>query len=301
MKTRKDDKPSAKVKSKGAVREPSKKRLQKKEAGKRSAKKQGASRNEKKIEASYAPRKWGRYALIAIFLIAIGAGISRVNWDAVLQKAYMSTNRPLANIMIEGEFSFVSKQEIQDLIMSKLDGNFVELDLVGVKLAIEENAWVETVTIQRIWPDSLKVSIGEHGPIARWKDNGYINRDGELINVESNAQLSYLPQLSGPEDSSRELAQQYLLFSELLKTSELRVTEISVDKRMSWQVKIDNAFVLVLGRNGIQEKLEAFRLVYSQHLAGVKEKIKSIDMRYEKGLAVQWNTLSDLVAASQIQ
>lgn len=252
-------------------------------------------------QASEPSRKWGRYVMAVVFLIVSSFGVAHLDWQAVYAKAYKSANRPLANITIEGEFKFVSKEDLQSLISSKLDGSFVDLDLQDVKLAIEENAWVDYVTIERIWPDSLLLKVAEHKPIARWNGNGFISNDGELIKSGDNVFLMDLPLLSGGERDSREVAKNYVSFSNILNVSNLKLSGLRVDENMSWIIDVDNAFTLVLGRYEIQQRLENFQYVFESYLEKKKHKINRVDMRYERGLAVEWKSDSEFVAASSVE
>lgn len=245
--------------------------------------------------------KWGRYLILVAALSAGFFGLAQINWGAIYHKAYVATNRPLANIKIEGEFRFVAKETLQSLISEKLDGSFVDLDLGAIKHAIESDPWVANVTIERIWPDSLKLAVKEHTPIARWNDDGFIASDGELIKVGSNGQLGHLPLLAGDQFSSRDLTKNYLAFSEILKSSALKIRDLKVDSQLSWSIAFEEGFLLVLGRDNIQERLESFSYVYAAYLKEKKVKLERIDMRYERGLAVKWKDESELVAASSIQ
>ncbi|MFL0801746.1 MAG: cell division protein FtsQ/DivIB [Agarilytica sp.] len=251
----------------------------------------GASATENK-----APVKWGRYVLLAICFVVGGFGLTKVQWQEIYAKTYSATNRPLASIKIEGKFKFVSKASLQQLISSRLNGSFVDLNLHDVKTAIEVNPWIDSVLIERIWPDSLKLKIEEHTPIARWNDNGFINREGELVKVVSNQILADLPLLSGLEVNTDELTKNYVFFSELLKRSGLRIDGLSVDSVLSWSIQLDQGFELILGSDDIQSKIENFAFVYQQYLGNKKNQIDRVDMRYEKGLAVKWKQRSEYVA-----
>ncbi len=275
---------------------PEKNAKQKRRDRKKTGAEIGATRNAP--ESSF---KWGRYVFALAFFAMSSYALMNVNWSSVYSKAYDSANRPLANISIEGEFKFVSKGELKSLISAKLDGSFVDLDLQSIKFAIEENAWVDSVTIERIWPDSLLLKIIEHKPIARWNDDGFINHEGELVKTGSNDVLASLPLLSGSEVNSKELAKNYVVFSEALHKNNLKLSGLGVDEKMSWTVDVGGEFTLVLGRFDIRERLENFQYVYKAYLETKKQKIKRVDMRYERGLAVEWTEESKFVAVRTLR
>lgn len=266
----------------------------------RAAKKvvRGATRSKKSFTFDQCAR-WARFAICVCVVGVSGYGLSLINWDALANKIHSTTYRPLANVKIEGEFNFVSQQQLQDMLLSKLDGSFVDLDLREVKAALESNPWIDYVAIERIWPDSLKIRVVEHKPIARWNTDAYINHDGRLVKVDSNSRLAHLPLLSGADGKSTLVAENYVFFSNLLKNGELKITAIKLDEKMSWDVEINNEFSLILGNNDIHKKVENFKHIYDAHLHKSKEKISRIDMRYESGMAVQWKKGSEAIAAAR--
>jgi len=243
----------------------------------------------------------GKWLFFLPILIAIlSLFFFRIDWNSVYEKAYMSASRPLAKVRIEGKFRFVKREDVKALISSKLDGGFVDLNLQSIKSSVESEPWIESVLIERVWPDNLKLKIVEQTPIARWKDNGFINREGELVVIESNKALIDLPSFSGDQQDSKELARNYLAFSEMLKNTGLQISGLEVDKKSAWTLHLKDGFTLVLGRENIRKRLEDFRYVFEEHLVKNKSKISRIDMRYESGMAVKWEYGHEWVAARSV-
>ncbi len=255
----------------------------------------GATRARRQTEQK--PIRWGRVIAAPAIILGLGFAVAQLQWQAIYQKVYLTTNRPLGSVKIEGEFRFVGKAELKDMILPKLDGSFIDLDLGNVKHALESNPWIDRVTIERIWPDSLKLKIMEHKPIARWKDKGFVSREGEVINVATNETLRALPLLSGEEENIRELAQNYLIFTEILRSSDLTISGLQIDEKKAWTLLVAEGFSLVLGREDIHGKLENFLYVYETYLKKNKRELARVDMRYERGLAVRWKDDNELVAA----
>lgn len=214
--------------------------------------------------------------------------LAQVDWLALKYKVQGVANKPLAKISIQGEFEYLSKPSIQEIISESLNGNFVDLNLVELKHEVEAHPWVYDVRLQRVWPDGLVITVIEQKPIARWGDNGFINQFGELIHVENNKTLTTLPLLFGEERLSNEIAKTYLEMARLLASGGLNLKGLQVDKKRSWELVLDDSMLLVLGNDDVIAKLQNFLLVYQQHLTGVKHKIKRVDLRYESGLAVEW-------------
>lgn len=226
--------------------------------------------------------KWLVVPCIAVWLVA------QVDWLALRHEVQGVANKPLANISIKGEFEFLAKERIRNIVSESLNGNFVDLNLVEIKQKVEADPWVYDVRLQRVWPDGLIITVIEQKPIARWGNSGFINQYGALIHVDNNDALVSLPLLFGEERLSNEIAKTYLEMARLLASRGLNLKGLQVDSKRSWELVLDNSMLLVLGQDEVTAKLQNFLLVYEKHLASVKHKIKRVDLRYESGLAVEW-------------
>lgn len=197
--------------------------------------------------------------------------------------------RPIKSVVVEGDFNFISKQRATELIGNEIDGDFLQLDLMQLKNALLSDPWVEKVTLNRRWPDTLVVKISEQKPIARWGD-GFLNQRGEIVLIDDAGKLSGLPWLQGNEADAPEILQQYQDLSQLLRSRGLEVIALKCDNKKSWRLTIKNHVEIALGRDQVMEKMRRFVTVYDTHLSSVWLDVKAIDLRYTNGVAVRWVT-----------
>src|SRR5690606_38898396 len=200
--------------------------------------------------------------------------------------------RPLSQVSVEGEFRYVGKERTMELISAELDGDFLQLDLMRLKSALEADPWVEYAALGRRWPDILLVKIIEQKPIARWGEHGFMNQRGEIIHVDSTTALMELPRLDGDETDARKIMQQYQDLAQLLRSRGLEILALSSDKKRSWRVTLKGGVEIAIGRDQVMEKMRRFITVYDHHLKELWTDIKSIDVRYTNGIAVQWQAES---------
>ncbi|HSC68867.1 MAG TPA: cell division protein FtsQ/DivIB [Cellvibrio sp.] len=195
--------------------------------------------------------------------------------------------RPIKSVVVEGDFNFITKQRATELIGNEIDGDFLQLDLMQLKNALLDDPWVEKVTLNRRWPDTLVVKITEQKPIARWGE-GFLNQRGEIVRVEEAGKLSGLPWLQGSEADAAEILQQYQDLSQLLRSRGLEVIALQCDNKKSWRLTIKNHVEIALGRDQVMEKMRRFVTVYDTHLSNIWLDVKAIDLRYTNGVAVRW-------------
>ena len=243
---------------------------------------QKTGRTGKKFWQSWNFSWINRKSGTAIFVIGLCFGIYWVSGPVA--KVF---ERPIKSVVVEGDFNFITKQRATELIGNEIDGDFLQLDLMQLKNALLTDPWVEKVTLNRRWPDTLVVKISEQKPIARWGD-GFLNQRGEIVLINDASKLSGLPWLQGSEADAPEILQQYQDLSQLLRSRGLEVLALKCDNKKSWRLTIKNHVEIAFGRDQVMEKMRRFVTVYDTHLSNVWLDVKAIDLRYTNGVAVRW-------------
>ena len=115
-----------------------------------------------------------------------------------------------------------------------------------------------------------------------------VNRHGEVVQVATNEKLIELPLFKGPQGTAKMLAKRYQQMSASLAGIDLKVSELVLNERRAWQVKLNNGVLLKLGRAALNAPLSRFVAVYKDVLKEKTEKIQTVDLRYTNGFAVRW-------------
>jgi len=201
---------------------------------------------------------------------------------------YKQIDKPLTNVMIGGDFTYLQPAELSQLLAGEVEGGFLSVDLAGLRQVLRQHPWVRDVSIGREWPSMLKVEVTEEVPIARWGQKGFLNRLGEELIIENNSHLSALPVLRADTASSREMMVNYQLMAELLVPTGLKIAELQRDSLGVWYVDTAPGLRMVIGRDQISEKIRRFNLVWAAGLNKYVKDIAAVDLRYPNGLAVAW-------------
>ncbi len=104
----------------------------------------------------------GIFATIFICLLAAG-GVSWVYMGMVTQEQW-----PVRWLEIDGTFERVSAEQLRAGLSPVATGSFFTIDLGAIKKAAYRQPWVAEVTVQKTWPDTVKVQIREFTPVAHW-------------------------------------------------------------------------------------------------------------------------------------
>ena len=179
----------------------------------------------------------------------------------------------------------VKVADIEDAVHHDLRGNFFTVDLERARAAFEKLPWVRQVSVQRLFPWQLEVTLEEQVALARWNGKDLVNVQGEVFDAEKFEQP--LPTFNGPDGTAAEVKQNYEQFGNALAPLKQEIAQINLSPRRAWQLRLQNGMVLELGREQMQERLARFVAAYPQSLGAMKSPVKYVDLRYRNGFAVK--------------
>ena len=191
---------------------------------------------------------------------------------------------PLREVEVTGRVSHITRDQVQAVVNGQLRGNFFTLDLEATRVAFQKLPWVREANVRRQWPDRLDVDIEEHVALARWRDSALVNTYGEVFEAASNETL---PVFVAPDGTSAEVAQRYAAFRQLLAPLTRRPVRVTLSERRAWELNLDDGYVLELGRERMEERLQRFVSAYDRTLAQLPLRPYRVDLRYPNGFAVR--------------
>ena len=197
-------------------------------------------------------------------------------------------NLMITSVEVSGELSVLDKSQLEPVIQPFTKTNLYLLDAKALEVAIEDNTWVNSASMTKIWPDKLVIKVFEQKPVAFWGDDKMLADNGEIIDGVLEDKNGLLPILYSPREEGRNMAANFLKVRRWMKDISLQIVEFKEDTRGSWKVKLENGLTLKIGRNQQEKRLRRFMVGYKQSLANVINKISTVDLRYTNGFAVQW-------------
>lgn len=218
------------------------------------------------------------------FAVALAAG--SIPW--LSGHALDAMDREITRITVDGDLRGVQRSELEGRLQPWLGLSFFASDLEDIKAAIEQEPWIDTAAVRRVWPGGLSVEVVEHVPVAFWNNSNLMTRKGEVISPASVAAAGNLPQLSGPADRAREVLDTARQISARLGQADLRLASLSQEARGAWTLQLDNGVTVELGRDRLDQRLERFLSVYRSHLKARISEVVGVDARYSNGIAVRW-------------
>ncbi|MDB2590286.1 cell division protein FtsQ/DivIB [Candidatus Thioglobus sp.] len=200
----------------------------------------------------------------------------------------------------------VNKETFEKQIES-LTNKPYQLDLHGIKDALERHPWVQEANVKRLFWDTIQIGIITHPIAAYWenlacnkpleKENcqGYITTQGSLIKPEN---LYYQRNDQALENlvvlKSGHQPEQYGSLLEDYRTYQLILSDLKIltlTRSNIDQLTLKPNITVVLGYNKQQQRLKDFVKIYHklrQKIPLRKLNKATYDMRYPKGFTLKY-------------
>ena len=215
----------------------------------------------------------------AIFVVTVLVLVGGVAWRAAQIDTFA-----VRQIDVVGDITHVTREQVETIVFSELEGTFFTVDLGGAQAAFEKLPWVRRVDVRRRWPNRLEFAVEEHREFARWGNSALVNQHGEVFEGASNNRL---PLFEGPEGSCTEVTRNYMQFNEALGRIGRRVETVRVSERRAWRLRLDDGTVIELGRDGVIARLSTYVAAYGRSVARLKGGARYVDLRYANGFTVR--------------
>lgn len=194
---------------------------------------------------------------------------------------------PLTNVKIAASYEHISHRELVSVIAPYLSMSYFMMPSSQLSSALKKMDWVAEVSIDKVWPDTLKIKISEKKPIAFF--NHYLlMADASIIKKEASIQDEYLPEFIAPDNEKTKILQNYKKLSKILKAADLSLTRLELSKNQAWTLQLRNGTKVRLGKTDIEKKLTRFCKAYPALVAENNTHPASVDLRYPRAMAVRW-------------
>jgi len=200
---------------------------------------------------------------------------------------------PIQSVQIKGEFKFLDEGELKQVIAPLASGGFFQVDVQRIQEALVKLPWVDGVSIRRIWPDTLSVTVTEQVPLTRWNDDSLLNQYGEAFTPTADSIPQALPLLKGPAGREEMMARRYAEVETKLAASGLHLHQMQMDERRSWVLSLSNGIELLLGKADFELRLQRFLEQYPGLLLIQTGQIAQIDLRYTNGFSISWKPAAE--------
>lgn len=194
---------------------------------------------------------------------------------------------PINTVKIVANYEHITRKQLAVILSEYAEDSFFTLSTSRLAESLKALGWSESVQVERIWPDSLKIVLVEKSPIAVW-NNALLTADGKSFQVDKESIDSQLPKLTGPQSQQHDVLQSYQKLSKLLSIYGLQASALQLRDNQAWELTLTNGILLRLGKKDLEKRLIRFCKAYLAVFADKTEQLVSVDLRYARGMAVLW-------------
>lgn len=195
---------------------------------------------------------------------------------------------PLQSVRITGEFFRVSKADIERVVEPLLTPGLVRVDVEALRRAALEVPGVREVTVRRVWPDRLEISVIERIAVARWESGGYLEKDGtHFAPVHGGATADSLPVLAGPEGSQQRVLDLHTALGRVLGPLGMPLMATELTRRGVLYATLHGGPRLVMRPEAVEHNVGRYAKALARVMAGRLHEVERADFRYPTGFAVR--------------
>ena len=194
---------------------------------------------------------------------------------------------PIKKIAVDGEFLNLKTGDVEELVSDAVVGGFFSLDVAYLRTKILNNPWIESVSVRRIWPDSIRVSIREQDPVAYWGKHALLNEQADIFappNLVTNANLV---KLDGPIGMEAAVLERFHDLKPLFDELGIELRSLQMNERRSWTIGTADGVEIHLGRDNLAAKISRFKTAFQASLTNDWSSVARVDLRYTNGLTVR--------------
>lgn len=197
---------------------------------------------------------------------------------------------PLRVVRIDGHFRYLQRAELERVVGQAAKGNFFTVDVEHIRNSARRVPWVDSVSVRRIWPDTLHMRVVEQVPLVRWNQSSVLNAKGVRFTPRMEEIPKDLPHLVGPTGSEAEMVDWYQSIEPHFNKIGLKIFSIRLDARSAWSITFSQGMEIRLGNSEVQSRLRRFLRLYPYLVQSGQLWIQRVDLRYTNGFAVFWST-----------
>ena len=259
---------------------PVKEKLKKKPQKKNARKNQARKNKPAEIQELVWLKKHLTVKIIFTILLLSGA---------LMAPFYLSESdiMPIEKIRIQGAFKQLDTGRVKARLEKYLGAGFFSLNIQSMQQQINQQPWIKSVSIQRVWPGELNVHIVEKSAFARWDNQHLLSTDADVFAADSQA-FSTLPLINGFKGKSAELLQRFQQLQQRFSALGLSLDEMKEDSKGALLLRLNKQLLVKLGSEQTAQKINHLLAVFATVIQPQIDRVEVIDFRYSNGFAIKW-------------
>ncbi|WP_455476484.1 cell division protein FtsQ/DivIB [Bartonella sp. B17] len=204
----------------------------------------------------HVPRHLGSFAVVFFFLVTMLYGIlSSGRMEMIMTTTMSDIGFVVTDVDVRGNKRVV-KQEILKLLGLDVFPSIFIFDVDKARSVLEQQVWIQSANVQKIYPNRLRISVVEREPYAIWQHDGMmdiIDNAGRVIVPFQGGVVQGFPLVvgQGAPNSAKAFIQALSAYPQVY--DRVRAYVRIGDRR--WDLILDNGVRVMLPENGALTRL----------------------------------------------
>ncbi|MFN8770518.1 MAG: cell division protein FtsQ/DivIB [Neisseriaceae bacterium] len=187
-------------------------------------------------------------------------------------------------IIVRGNVSNLTHQELSDIIKNRLKGTFFTLNIDIIQKEFEQIPWVQSVHVVREFPDTIMVNVVEYQAIANLGHGKLLSVEKLIFNGDDPE--SSLPVFTVPFNQINEALKVYSSIQPFIEFHKLVLKSMVYNGVGMTKLGFSNGMTVVICGMPVSGKLQLLDKYWTQ-LYSIESNITSVNMCYKNALAIK--------------
>ena len=190
--------------------------------------------------------------IISLLLTTFLSNIDFEKYSKLLNNFLIKNGFTINNIQILG-ITNIPKETIIKIVNNEKQSNILNVNLLNIYNNLKNNDWVEELYIERVLPNTIKISIKEKEAIGIWQyemSNKLITKDGEIISTANINKFKIdLPIIHG--NNANKNANSILKILETNKVLTKNIWSLDYINNRRWNLHFKQGIIVLLPSKGV--------------------------------------------------
>ena len=190
--------------------------------------------------------------IISLLLTTFLSNIDFEKYSKLLNDFLIKNGFTINNIQILG-IKNIPKETIIKIVNNEKKSNILNVNLLNIYNNLRNNDWVEELYIERVLPNTIKISIKEKEAIGIWQyemSNKLITKDGEIISTANINKFKIdLPIIHGKHANKN--ANSILKILETNKVLTKNIWSLDYINNRRWNLHFKQGIIVLLPSKGV--------------------------------------------------
>lgn len=262
-----------------------------------------------------------RLARLTLRLLLPALAVVAVILLSAMALPWISENAlPVERLELAGDMRRISSAEIEQVALPHLQQGLLMSDLQAIGEHVQLLAWVGSVQTQRIWPDTVRITVTEQQPVARWDiaekgaaaTSNLLMSDGRVVAMPAAGNrnnFTHLPEVIGSGVKGEQVVTELRQVQSILAKQNYTIKKFAVaqygGRTLLLNDQQDEALLIKLPRQNTYAVLSTFIVnaneIFTRRLDDfMARKPASVDLRYRNGFAVRWQPITRSLKQNQL-